>query len=179
MGRHIRRPRSDLDLICPSFMTANVPWEIDYSPLFTHLTVKDYGFSSISTCFSVILRVVVLGYSEFAYKPYTRISSLHDRRDCWYFGGVATAPPVAALTPIQRKLFTTASITLPTRILPLPAIAKAPHLRFGGSPATTITSRLLPQRLSLRIRSSFDLTFLARLSRLVQSICTEFLLFSL
>ena len=66
-----------------------------------------------------------------------------------------------------------------TRILPLPAIAKAPHLRFGGSPATTITSRLLPQRLSSRIRDSFDLTFLARLSTLVQRICTEFLLFSL
>jgi hypothetical protein len=145
-------------------------------PPFTHLTVtyngKTFFLSLECQCF-------VLSYSEFAYKPYTRISSLHDRGDCWYFRGVATAPPVVALTPIQRKLFTTASIILPTRILPLPAIAKAPHLRFGGSPATTITSRLLPQRLSSRIRDSFDLTFLARLSTLVQRICTEFLLFSL
>ena len=177
MGRHIRRPRSDLDLICPSFMTANVPWGIDYQ---THLspTLRLHTDGNFHFLF-LDCQCFVLSYSEFAYKPYTRISSLHDRGDCWYFGGVTTAPPVAALTPIQRKLFTTASITLPTRILPLPAIAKAPHLRFGGSPATTITSRLLLQRLSLRIRSSFDLTFLARLSRLVQSICTEFLLFSL
>ena len=178
MGRHIRRPRSDLDLICPSFMTANVPWEIAYSPLFTHLTVKNIQVP-LYLLFCFYPMRCRLSYSEFAYKPYTRISPLHDRRDCWYFGGVATAPPVAALTPIQRKLFTTASIILPTRILPLPAIAKAPHLRFGGSPATTITSRLLPQRLSSRIRDSFDLTFLARLSTLVQRICTEFLLFSL
>lgn len=177
MGIHIRRPRSDLDLICPSFMTANVPYGIDYPYLSPTLRLKTY--KCLYTCFFVSVQCFVLSYSEFAYKPYTRISSLHDRGDCWYFGGVTTAPPVAALTPIQRKLFTTASITLPTRILPLPAIAKAPHLRFGGSPATTITSRLLPQRLSSRIRDSFDLTFLARLSTLVQRICTEFLLFSL
>ena len=85
----------------------------------------------------------------------------------------------STLTPIQRHVFGAASIALPTRILPLLAIAKAPQRRFGVSPATTITSRLSPQRLSLGIPNSFDLTCSSRLSRLVQSIYTEFLLFNL
>ena len=70
----------------------------------------------------------------------------------------------STLTPIQRHVFSAASIALPTRILPLLAIAKAPQRRFGGSPSPTITSRLSPQRLSLGIPNSFDLTYSSRLS---------------
>lgn len=74
MGRHIRRPRSDLDLICPSFMTANVPWEIDYSPLFTHLTVKNldrtynpYRFLNTSLCRIGLLGVCIQAlYTDFS-----------------------------------------------------------------------------------------------------------------
>lgn len=172
MGRHIRRLGSDPNLTCPSFMTANVPYGIAYPYLSP--TLRHYNGFKTYHSFTDLLCLELLGI---AYKPYTRISSLHDRRDYWYFGGVTTAPPVAALTPIQQLLLTIASIVLPTRILPLPAIPKALHLRFGVPPSPLHWSPFVIQRLSLGIPNSFDLTFLAHLSTLVQRIFTEFLVY--
>ena len=112
-----------------------------------------------------------------AYKPYTRISSLHDRRDYWYFGGVATAPPVDTLTPIRQLLLTIASIVLPTRTLPLPAIPKAPQLRFGVPPSPPHRSPFATQSTVHTYPCFVVLTYLPRLSRLVQPFCTEFLVY--
>lgn len=161
----------------PQPYAANVPWGIDYQ---THLspTLRLNTYKCYHTCFSVI-PLLCLGLLRVCIQAlYTDFSASRQKR-LLVFRRSGFGTTRSALTPIQRYVFGTASIVLPTRILPLLAIAKAPQRRFGVSPATTITSRLSPQRLSLGIPNSFDLTYSSRLSRLVQSIYTEFLLFSL
>jgi hypothetical protein len=118
--------------------------------------------------------VLSLSYSYATCKPYTRISSLHNKSligisEEWLQHHLVN-PNSDSASGINSRLYYD-----PTRILPLVAIAKAPHLRFGVPPSTTIVSRLLPQRLSASIPASFDLTYLVRLSTLVQRIYTEFL----
>lgn len=146
-------------------------------PPFTHLTVKNLDWTYNPFCFNTarcrigLLRVCIQAL-------YTNFFASRQRK-LLVFRRSGFGTTRSTLTPIRQSLLTTASIVLPTRILPLLAIAKAPQRRFGVSPATTITSRLSPQRLSLGIPNSFDLTYSSRLSRLVQSIYTEFLLFSL
>ena len=92
----------------------------------------------------------VLSYLEFAYKPYTRISPLHDKEHCWHFQGVYKLPHLY-LTWIQQLLLTIASILTPTHMLPLAAIVNAPHLEFGGSPLYTASVTLTAQQLSTSI----------------------------
>ena len=115
-----------------------------------------------------------MSYSYATCKPYTQISPLHDKSlvgisEEWLQHHLIN-PNSDSASGINSRLYCD-----PTRILLLVAIAKAPHLRFGVPPSTTIVSRLLLQRLSASIPASFDLTFLVRLSTLVQRICTEFL----
>jgi len=80
--------------------------------------------------------VLPLSYSYATRKSYTRISPLHGKKDYWLFQGVHKLPHLY-LTWIRRKLFTTASITPSTHMLPLSAITTAQHRRFGGSPLFT------------------------------------------
>jgi len=155
----------------------HIPYGIDYPYLSPTLRLETWIEPIIHLLFHTarcrigLLRVCIQAlYTDFSASRQKRL--LVFRRS-----GFGTTR--STLTPIQRHVFCAASIVLPTRILPLLAIAKAPQRRFGVSPATTITSRLSPQRLSLGIPNSFDLTYSSRLSRLVQSIYTEFLLFSL
>ena len=147
MGRHIRRLGSDPNLTCPSLKRLT-----SHMGLLTHTFHPPYGNGMVRnlTIFFQNILLLCLELLGVAYKPYTRISSLHDRRDYWYFGGVATAPPVDTLTPIRQLLLTIASIVLPTRTLPLPAIPKALHLRFGGSPSSLHRSPFVAQPSILR-----------------------------
>ena len=85
--------------------------------------------------------------------------------------------PTKSLTPIQRWVLTTASIALPTRIPPLPAIAKAPQLRFGVPPTPPHRSPFATQSTIHTYPCFVVLTYLPRLSKLVQLIFTEFLLY--
>ena len=85
--------------------------------------------------------------------------------------------PTKSLTPIQRWVLTTASIALPTRIPPLPAIAKAPQLRFGVPPSPPHRSPFATQSTIHTYPCFVVLTYLPRLSKLVQLIFTEFLVY--
>ena len=128
LGRHIRRPRSDLDLICPSsrqFLGGN-----DYPQLSP--TLRFYNLAVYKSAVPHTLSLA-LGYSYATRKSYTRISPLHGKEDCWHFRGVYELPH-SHLTRIRRRLLIVASITPPTHMLPLIAIVNAPHRRFGGSP---------------------------------------------
>lgn len=122
--------------------------------LLTHTFHPPYGTRMVQNFYHFLTKLLCLELLGVAYKPYTQISLLHDRRDYWYFGGLTTAPPVATLTPIQRWVLTIASIVLPTRTLPLPAVPKAPWLRFGVPPSSLHWSPFVVQSLSIRIRIS-------------------------
>ena len=145
LGRHIRRPRSDLDLICPS--SRHCPRR-EWLPLtFTHLTV----IMQRPILLAILINwVLPLGYSHATRKSYTQISPLHGKEDCWHFRGVYRLPH-PYLTRIQRRLLIVASITPPTHMLPLIAIVNAPHLEFGGSPLYTASVALTAQQLSTSI----------------------------
>ena len=156
LGRHIRRPRSDLNLICPSsrqFLEGN-----DYPQLSPTLRFITWQFTSL---LFLIIWVLPLSYSYATRKSYTRISPLHGKEDCWHFRGVYELPH-SHLTRIQRRLLIVASITPPTHMLPLIAIVNAPHRRFGGSPLYTTSVTLCdtadyPQVSLFRCSDSFGL----------------------
>ena len=148
LGRHIRRPRSDLDLICPSsrqFLEGN-----DYPQLSP--TLRFYNLAVYKSAVPHTLSLA-LGYSYATRKSYTRISPLHDKEHCWHFQGVYKLP-CSYLTWIQQLLLTIASILTPTHMLPLAAIVNAPHLEFGGSPLYTASVTLTVQQLSTSILAS-------------------------
>jgi len=179
LGRHIRRPRSDLDLICPS-SRHNPKW--DWLPTtFTHLTALEDVFQSsfIHKLCPVFYTQTVscpLSYLYATCKSYTQISLLHDKRDYWHFQGVYKLPHLY-LTWIQQLLLTIASITPSTRTLLLVAMVNAPHRRFGGSPLY-ITSVALCDTVAIHKYPCFvALTYSTFLSTLVSRIYTEFLLF--
>ena len=161
MGRHIRRPRSDLDLICPSFMTANVPYGIDYPYLSLTLRLHTYKCYLYLLFCNTMLCLELLGVCIQAL--YTNFFASRQRR-LLVFRRSGFSTTWSTLTPIQRHVFSAASIALPTRILPLLAIAKAPQRRFGVPPSTPHKSPCTIQRLSLGIPNSFDLTYSSRLS---------------
>lgn len=75
--------------------------------------------------------------------------------------------PTKALTWIQRQVLIVASITSPTHMLPLLAIAEALWLRFGVSPSPLHRSPFVIQSLSTSILVSFGLTYSSHLSSLV------------
>ena len=145
LGRHIRRPRSDLDLICPS--SRQYPRQDCLPVSLTHLTALMQIFSLLLSSYS---ESCPLSYYYATRKSYTRISPLHGKEDCWHFRGVYELPH-SHLTRIQRRLLIVASITPPTHMLPLIAIVNAPHLEFGGSPLYTASVALTAQQLSTSI----------------------------
>ena len=121
---------------------------MSYSRLITTNFHPPYGYKSASFLSLEIclhLNCLALGYSYATCKSYTQISLLHGKGDYWYFEGLTTAPPVVALTSIQRLVLTIASITLPTHTLLLIAVTEAPQRRFGVPPSPILTSRLIPQ----------------------------------
>ena len=93
---------------------------------------------------------LALSYSYATRRSYTRISPLHGKEDYWHFQGVYRLPH-PYLTWIQRRLLIVASIAPPTHMLPLFAIADAPHLEFDGSPFYTASVTLTAQQLSTSI----------------------------
>ena len=127
MRRYIRRPRSDLDLIYPSYAPRLIE---DWSLLtFTYLTVKkEISLQFLSYIFFHLC--IVLGYSYAAYKSYTQISLLHDKRDYWHFEPAMRRHPFMTNFDSATAIHS-ASITLPTRTLPLLAIVDALYRRFG------------------------------------------------
>lgn len=147
----------------PQPYAANVPWGIDYqNPPFTHLTVKNIQVPLyLLFCFCPMLCLELLGVCIQAL--YTNFFASRQRR-LLVFRRSGFSTTWSTLTPIQRHVFSAASIALPTRILPLLAITKAPQRRFGGSPSTPHKSPYTIQRLSLGIPNSFDLTYSSRLS---------------
>lgn len=129
MGRHIRRPRSDLDLICPRRLRPS-----SHTGLITRNFYSPYGSSSVNSihfCYPKLMSCP-LSYSHATYRSYTRISPLHGKENYWHFRGVYKLPH-SYLTRIQRQLLTAASIIPPTHTLHLLAILKALQLRFGSS----------------------------------------------
>lgn len=75
--------------------------------------------------------------------------------------------PAKTLTWIQRQVLIAASITSPTHMLPLLAIAEALWLRFGVPPSQLHRSPFVIQSLSTSILVSFGLTYSSHLSSLV------------
>ena len=84
MGRYVRGLRSDLNPTYPSIIAKS------HRRLTTSNFHPPYGSYNRKAYFLFLVLCFVLGYLCAAYKPYTRISPLHDRGDYWYFGGVDT-----------------------------------------------------------------------------------------
>lgn len=99
-------------------------------------------FSKFLILSSIIIIVLVFGYSEATYTSYTRISSLHNKLACGYFLiKWFTHSHQLREIRIQLSIILKASITPATHVLPLLALVSMPPLRVGSSSSLARNSR--------------------------------------
>ena len=152
----------------PQTYTPIVPWGIDYQTHFSPtLRLKTFGLP-ISILFLYHPMLCRIWATQSLHTSLIHRFLCFTTEEIMVFRRSGFSTTWSTLTPIQQPLLTTASIVLPTRTLPLLAIAKAPQLRFGVPPSPPYKSPCTIQRLSASILASFDLTYLSRLSLLVQ-----------